>query len=169
MLIIFNIIFFFETLVIADFTTHGWSHIYGLPCPSADSLDPMDSYYPLMFQVHPLKTACLLLYATFKPILTCTHDFWPQTHVHRDMCISQNIFGFFLIGFRRSWLLAFHIPWDRSDSTLHYLVGVLYKEPLGYIERGGIEEKRNYSPLLPQFAYTWVYIPLSLCSTLCYS
>ena len=33
--------------------TPGRSHIYGLPCPSADSLDPMDLYYTLMFQVHP--------------------------------------------------------------------------------------------------------------------
>ena len=82
---------------------------------------------------------------TFKPILTCTHDFWPQTRVHRDVCISPNIFGVFLIWIRRSWLLAFHMPWDRSDLTLHYPFGVLYKEPLGYIEEQG-----NYSPLLPQ-------------------
>ena len=40
---------------IADFTTPGRSHIYGLPCPSADSLDPMDLYYALMFQDHPKK------------------------------------------------------------------------------------------------------------------
>ena len=33
-----------------------------------------------------------------------------------------------------TWLLAFHMPWDRSKLTLHYLFGVLYKEPLGYIE-----------------------------------
>ena len=30
--------------VIADFTTHDESHFYGLPCPSADSLDPMDHF-----------------------------------------------------------------------------------------------------------------------------
>ena len=29
-------------IVTADFTTHGGSHFYGLPYPSADSLDPMD-------------------------------------------------------------------------------------------------------------------------------
>ena len=38
--------------VIVDFTTLGRSHIYGLPYPSANSLDPMDLYYPLMFQDH---------------------------------------------------------------------------------------------------------------------
>ena len=30
--------------VTADFTTHGGSHIYGFPYPSADSLDPMDHF-----------------------------------------------------------------------------------------------------------------------------
>ena len=30
--------------VIVDFTTHGGSHFYGLPYPSADSLDPMDHF-----------------------------------------------------------------------------------------------------------------------------
>ena len=42
--------------VIADFTTHGSSHIYGLPCPSTDSMKPMKLYYPLKFQDDPLKT-----------------------------------------------------------------------------------------------------------------
>ena len=45
-----------------------------------------------------LKNPCLLLYATFNPILACTHNFWPQTRIHRDMCISLNNFGVFLIG-----------------------------------------------------------------------
>ena len=30
--------------VTADFTTHGESQFYGLPYPSADSLDPMDHF-----------------------------------------------------------------------------------------------------------------------------
>ena len=45
--------------VTVDFTTHGWSHIYGLPCPSVDSLDPMDLYYTLMFQDHPQKSCVI--------------------------------------------------------------------------------------------------------------
>ena len=32
------------TTVKADFTTHGETHFYGLPCPSVDSLDPMDHF-----------------------------------------------------------------------------------------------------------------------------
>ena len=30
--------------ITADFTTHGGSHLYGLPCPSADSLYPMNHF-----------------------------------------------------------------------------------------------------------------------------
>ena len=30
--------------VTADFTTYGESHFFGLPCPSANSLDPMDHF-----------------------------------------------------------------------------------------------------------------------------
>ena len=41
-------------------------------------------------------------------------------------------------------LLAFHMPWDRSDSTLHCPIEELYKEPFGYIEgRWRIESKRT--------------------------
>ena len=36
------------------------------------------------------------------------------------------------------------------DLTFHYPIEALYKEPFGYIERGGIEEQENYSPLLPK-------------------
>ena len=42
--------------VTTDFTTHGGSHFYGLPCPSTDSLDPMDLYYTLMIQYYLQKT-----------------------------------------------------------------------------------------------------------------
>ena len=35
-------------LSIVDFTTLGRSHIFGLPCPSADSLNPMELYYTFM-------------------------------------------------------------------------------------------------------------------------
>ena len=115
------------------------------------------------------ENSCLLLYVSFKPILTCTCKFWPQTHVHRDVCIKPNNFGFFLGWVWISWLLAFHMPWDSSDLTLHYTFGVLYKEPLRYIEERGIHEQGNYIPLCLLLAYTWVYIPLSLWITLCSS
>ena len=40
-------------------------------------------------------------------------------------------------------ILAFHMPRDRLDSTLHYPFGVLYKEPLGYIEEEELKGKRT--------------------------
>ena len=78
------------------------------------------------------KITCYFLYATFNPFLMYIRGYWPQTHVHLEfslMCVGT------------TWLLAFHIPRDRSDLTLHYPFGVLYKEPLGYIE--GEELKRK--------------------------
>ena len=59
------------------------------------------------------------------------------------MCIKPNVFGVFLIEFRISWLLAFHMPREHSDSTLHCLFGVLYIEPLGYIEEENLESKET--------------------------
>ena len=50
------------------------------------------------------------------------------------MCIIQILLEFPLTWIRLTWLLAFHMPWDRSDSTLHCPIEELYKEPFGYIE-----------------------------------
>ena len=74
-----------STIVIADFTTHGGSHLYGLPCSSADSLDPMDHF--CTFDVSKIipKSIYYFLYMTFKPILAYIHGFDPQTRIHRDL------------------------------------------------------------------------------------
>ena len=68
------------------------------------------------------------------------------------MCAKgQIVLEFSLMWIQITCLLAFHMPRDRSDLTLHYPIEALYKEPFGYIEKeGGIEEKENYSPLLPE-------------------
>ena len=39
-----------------------------------------------------------------------------------------------LMWIRLTCLLAFHMPWDRSNSTFHYPIDKLYKEPFAYIE-----------------------------------
>ena len=82
--------------VTTDFTTHGRSHIYCLPYPSADSLDPMD--YFCTFDVSNIipKNMHYFPYVTFKPILAyiCRYD--PQTRVHQDVCKRPNSFGVFL-------------------------------------------------------------------------
>ena len=134
-------IFFFKwmcsnlmTFVTANFTTPGWSHVYGLPYPSTESLDPIDLYYTLMFQDQPKKFPVYTYRWLLKQYSCVYTTYWPQTRVHRDVCKMTNIFGVFLIWVRITWLLAFQIPWERSNSTLHYLFGLIYKEPLGYIE-----------------------------------
>ena len=95
------------------------------------------------------KNTCLCVYETFKAIPACTCNFWAKTRIHREMCIKTKKIGFFLIDSRITWLSAFHMSWEHSDLTLHCLFGVLYIEPLRYIEEGEIGEKGNYSSLLP--------------------
>ena len=45
--------------------------------------------------------------------------------------------------FQTIGILAFHMPRDRSDLTLHYPFGLLYKEPLGYIEEEELKRKET--------------------------
>ena len=63
--------------VIADFTTHGESHFYGLPCPSVDSLNPMDHF--CTFDVSKIipKNMQKFPYVTFKPFLVYIRGFDP--------------------------------------------------------------------------------------------
>ena len=63
--------------VTADFTTHGGSHLYGFPCPSADSLDHMDHFFTFDVSNIIPKNMHYFLYATFKPILAYIHGFDP--------------------------------------------------------------------------------------------
>ena len=82
--------------VTADFTTHGGSHLYGLPYPSADSLDPMDHFCTSDVSKIIPKNMNYFPYVTCKPILVyiCRYD--PQTRIHRDVCKMPNSFGVFL-------------------------------------------------------------------------
>ena len=99
---------FLERSIIADFTTPGRSeHLW--PSLSLCKLLGPDGLI-LCFNV-PISSptiACLYIYVTFKAIPTCIRSFWPQTHVHQDVCVSPNIFGIFLIGIQRS--LGFDPP-----------------------------------------------------------
>ena len=69
--------------VIVDFTTPGRSHFYGLPCLYADSLDPMDLYYPLIFQDHPLKP----------PFYCCTWLLTSYSRVHMTFDLKPAYIG----------------------------------------------------------------------------
>ena len=63
--------------LIADFTTHGESHFYGIPCPYADSLDPMDHFCSFDVSYIIPKNMLKLLYVTFKPFLMYIRGFDP--------------------------------------------------------------------------------------------
>ena len=111
---------------------------------------PWTIFVPLMVPWSSLKT--LIIFHTW--ILN------PFSRIHADitlkpvyigMCAKGQIFlEFSLMWIRVTYLLAFHMPRDRLDLTFHYPIEALYKETFGYIERGGIEEKENYSTLLPE-------------------
>ena len=59
------------------FTTHGWSHFYGLPCPSVDSLDPMDYFFTFDVSKIIPKNMLKLPYMTFNPFIVYIHGFDP--------------------------------------------------------------------------------------------
>ena len=63
--------------VTADFTTHGESTFYGLPYPSADSLDPMEHFCNFDASKIIPKNMQKLPYATFKPFLAYICGFDP--------------------------------------------------------------------------------------------
>ena len=63
--------------VTTDFTTHGRSDIYGIPCPSADSLDPMEIFYTFYVSMIIPKNMLKLWSVTFKPFLMYIHGFDP--------------------------------------------------------------------------------------------
>ena len=103
-----------------------------------------------MFPRSSLKTSFIFHTRLLNPFLRTYVDITLKP-TYIEMCAKDQIFlDFSLMWIWVTCLLAFHIPWDHSDLTFHYPIEALYKEPFGYIERGGIEEKENYSSLLPK-------------------
>ena len=103
----------------------------------------MDSCYPLMIQVHPLKTlvyCCTLVLIHFSRIYM---DINPKP-TYIGMCAKgQIVLEFSFMWIWVTCLLAFHMPWDRSDLTFHYPIKALYKEPFGYIEGEELKSKKT--------------------------
>ena len=94
-----------------------------------------------------------------------------------EMCAKgQSLLEFSLI--RLTCLMAFHMPWDHSDSTFHYPIEELYKEPFRYIKGRRNWEQENYSPLFPELVlesaslspleHFCVLLKLSFCLWACY-
>ena len=111
---------------------------------------PWTIFVPLMFPWSSLKTHVIFRTWIFNPFSRIYVNMILKL-AYIGMCAKgQIVLEFFLMWIWVTCLSAFHMPWDRSYLTFHYPIEALYKEPFGYIERGGIEEQENYSPLLPK-------------------
>ena len=75
-----------------------------------------------------------MIYAAFSPITAYIRRYSLYSRVHRDVYIIQNPLERSLTWIRFIWLLAFLMPWDRTDSTLQYPFEELYKEPIGTLK-----------------------------------
>ena len=104
-----------------------------------------------MFPWSSLKT-CKSFHTWILNLLSCIYMGLTPKTMYIGMCAKgQIILEFSLMWIWLTCLLAFHMPWDHSDSTLHCPIEELYKEPFGYIEKRWENwEQRNYSPLLPE-------------------
>ena len=97
-----------------------------------------------MFPRSSLKT-CLIFYTRLLNLFSHIYVDLTLKLEYIGMCAKgQIILEFSLMWIRLTCLLAFHMPWDRSDSTFHYPIEELYKEPFWYIEGiWEIESKEN--------------------------
>ena len=106
-----------------------------------------------------------MIYAVFSPITAYICGYDPYSRVHQDVCIIQILLEFSLTWIWLIWLLAFHMPWDRSDSTLHYPLWSYIRNPLVHWRHRNRDIESNETIVHCCQNYTWVCIPLSLWST----
>ena len=137
LLLSFPIIYLYQLRCIcySGFHHTRWiTHCMAFPCPATDSLAPME--YFLSFDVSLIipKNIRKVIYAAFTLITVYIRGYDPYSRVHRDVCIIQILLDFSLTWIRLIWLLAFHMPWDRTDLTFQYPFEKIYKEPLGTLK-----------------------------------
>ena len=106
------------------------THCMAFPCLAADSLAPMDHFLSFDVSLTIPKNIRKMIYMAFSPITAYIRGYSLYSHVHRDVCIIQILLEFSLTWNRLIWLLAFHMPWDPSDSTLHYPLWSYIRNPL---------------------------------------
>ena len=95
-----------------------------------------------------LKNTHLCEYKIFNPIHVCTHNFWFNTCIHREMFIKTKTFGVFLIESWITWLLAFHMLGNTSTRpSIFYWSDIL--SLLDALKEENFGEQGNYSSLLP--------------------
>ena len=130
------------------------------PCPATDSLAPMDHFLSFDVSLIIPKNIRKVIYAAFSSITTYIRGYSPYSRVHRDVYIIQILLECSLTWIRLIWLLAFHMPWDRSDSTLHYPLWSYIRNPLVHWKGGGEKEERIES--IETIVHCCQYLCLSL-------
>ena len=113
---------------------HTWwiTLIWPSPIPLQTLWIPWSFFILLMFPRSSLKT-CLNCYTwLLNPFSHIYAGLTPKT-TYIGMCAKGQI----LLEFSSTWirltcLLAFLMPWDCLDSTLHCPIEEIYKEPFGY-------------------------------------
>ena len=105
------------------------------PFPLQTLWTPWTIFVPLMFPISSRKTCKIFHTQLLIPISRIYTDLTLKP-VYIKMCAKGQIFlEFSLMWIRFTYLMAFHMPQDRSNLTFHYPIEALYKEPFGYIER----------------------------------
>ena len=108
-----------------------------------------------------------MIYVDFYLITTYIRGFDPDNRVRRDVCIIQILLEFSLTWIRLIRLLGFHMPWDRSDSTLYYPLWSYIRNPLVHWRHIERLKQQNYSPLLPElYLSLHPFVPLEHCCVL---
>ena len=84
-----------------------------------------------------------MIYAAFYSITVYIRGFEPYNRVHRDVCIVQIFLDFSLTWIWLIRLLAFHMPWDHSDSTFQYPFESYIRNPLVHWRQEEIIESKE--------------------------
>ena len=123
-----------------------------------------------MFPRSSLKT-CIICYMWLLNLFSCIYVDMTLKPSYIGMCAKgQIVLEFSLMWIQVTCLLAFLMPWDRSNLTFHYPIETLYKEPFGYIEGEELKSKTTivhccqslYLSLHPFFPWS------TLCSSQAY-
>ena len=114
--------------------------VWPSPVPLQTLWTPWTFFIPLMFPRSSLKT-CLNCYTWLLNSFLRIYMGLTPKNTYIGMCAKvQILLEFSLMWIWLTCLLAFHMPWDHSNSTFHYPIEKIYKERFGYIE--GIRELR---------------------------
>ena len=108
------------------------------PIPLQTLWTPWNIFVPLMFPRSSLKT-CIIFHTQILNPFSRIYVNMTLKPTYIEMCAKGKIvLEFSLMWIWVTCIWAFHMPWDRLDLNFHYPIEALYKEPFGYIERGGI-------------------------------